>query len=125
MQFAPAPQNPAAFEEFISDTMRASPTPGMSHALLSGIDVYGLCRYAAGVGTAQERAETERQLIDHPWAHSRVVALVMGGRVPDSPAAYVLGAARTADFEEQLEALTDEVSADPEADLAELIDAIG
>lgn len=124
MHVAPAPGNPAsvAFEKFVTDGLRTTRTPDMSHALKSGVDVYGLCRYAAGVmRSAQERAEIERQLIDHPWARSRVVALVRGARVPWSLAASVLSAVR----DDELTTLTEAVSADPERVLAELLDSIG
>ena len=126
MPFAPAPKparpsNPVAFEEFLDTALRTAPAPGMSHALKSGVDVYGICRYAAGAVTVQERAEIETQINDHPWAHSRVVALVKGAREKRSLADRVLHAARR----EAWCGLIDTVSADPEAELAKLIDSIG
>ncbi len=122
MPFATPPTNLAAtFGRLVDEALRARPTPDASHALMSGVDVYGLCRYAAVACSKQERGAMQRQLLDHPWAHSRVVALVKGARDPGSVAAAVISAARRGAWT----GLAGSVSADPEADLAKLLDSIG
>jgi len=124
MHYAPQPAsrpNPAAFEKLVTDVLRTRTAPDMETALVSGVDVYGLCRYATGVVTPQERAEIQAQITDHPWALSRVVALVKGARTKRSLADRILRAARRGAWS----GLIDTVSADPERQLAKLLDSIG
>ena len=112
------------FTSLLAATTIARSTPDF--ALESGIDVYGLCRYAAGLVTGHERTVIESQLARHPWALNRVVTLVKGvrGPSPDPMAVRILEAARSGNWSGLLASRGDAGAAeevDPEAALVGLL----
>ena len=114
---APEPSNgPADFARLINTAIRAR-TPDRD--LRSGVDVYGLCHYAAGDVPAAERIRVHHQLLASPWAMSRVIALVKGARTPGSLATTVLEAARSGDWSGLLAS-----GPDSALELARLLDAL-
>jgi len=116
------------FADLLTEANLARTTPDF--ALESGVDVYGLCRYAAGVVSSHERIVIERQLARHPWAFSRVVALVKAtrGPSPDPKAVRILDAARSGNWSGLFASRGDAAALedlDPEAALVGLLADIG
>ncbi len=91
MSFAPAPAphtNPAVFEELLTQAFTHRATPDF--ALKSGVNVYGLVRYAAGTCEPEERQAVESDLSRLPWCMEVVVALVKSARVVDNHETHTL-----------------------------------
>lgn len=117
MKPAANPDGPTAFAHLIDAAARAPQTP--DQALRSGVDVYGVIRYAAGVVSVDERTVIEAQLARSPWAMDRVVALVKGARTLGSIATTILDTARSGDWSGLLAS-----GPDPEHHLALLLNTL-
>jgi len=116
------------FADLLTEATAARTAPDF--ALESGVDVYGLCRYAAGAVSSHERRVIEGQLARHPWAMDRVVALVKAtrGPSPDPRAVRILEAARSGNWSGLLASRGDTGAAeeaDSEAALVGLLAEIG
>ena len=92
---APSPRpntSPAAFEGLLEEAMThhrsAVCTP--DYALRSGVNVYGVLRYAAGACGEQERLEAQSDVARSPWALNVVTSIIKAARDPESKAALLL-----------------------------------
>ena len=112
----PAPQapSPRQFEALIGDALRHRNKIHMTpdFALKSGVNVYALARYAAGVSDQEERQAVQGDLVRLPWCMRVVTALVKAARV-EGDARDLLESARTGAHEklgeDELTALLEEV----------------
>jgi len=84
------------------------------HALRNGVNPKEIIRYATGQLTAGQRTAIQEMLAISPWATGRVTALIMAKRDPNSLGARILRG--------ELDFYGD--SADPDADLAKLLDQV-
>ena len=75
-------RGPHAFQNLLDSTLpqlhQYRKTP--DYALKSGVCVYGLVRYAAGVCSEQDRAHIQGMLLRCPWTMEVIVRLVKGAR---------------------------------------------
>lgn len=76
----PRPLEPAAFDTLVDAAARQRHAAAGATALNAGLDLQGLCRFAAGAVAAGERRHVEAQLASTPWATARVAALIRGAR---------------------------------------------
>lgn len=76
----PRPLEPEAFNDLVDAAARSRRGAAGAAALAMGLDLQGLCRFAAGAVRAEERRQVEAQLASTPWATSRVSALLVGAR---------------------------------------------
>lgn len=77
---APRPLEPEAFPALLDAATRYRRGAAGAAALSAGLDLVGLCRFAAGALPASERRQVETQLASTPWATTRVAALIRGAR---------------------------------------------
>ena len=85
---APRPSNPAAFEDLLAQALVHRTTPDF--ALKSGVNVYGLVRYAAGACEPGERQAVESDLGRLSWCTEVVVELVKSAREVDNHETHTL-----------------------------------
>ncbi|MBX3469200.1 MAG: hypothetical protein KF878_20190 [Planctomycetes bacterium] len=76
----PRPLEPDAFPDLVDAAARHRRAAPGAAALDAGLDLQGLCRFAAGALRPGERGHVEGQLATTPWATTRVAALVRGAR---------------------------------------------
>ncbi len=76
----PRPLEPEAFNDLVDAAARYRRGAAGPVALDAGVDLQGLCRFAAGALAAGERRQVEAQLATTPWATTRVAALLRGAR---------------------------------------------
>lgn len=76
----PRPLEPEAFHDLVDAAARYRRGAAGAAALDLGVDLQGLCRFAAGALSAGERRQVEAQLATTPWATTRVAALLRGAR---------------------------------------------
>jgi hypothetical protein len=74
------PLEPETFHALVEAAARQRSNAGARLALDAGVDLQGLCRFAAGALSATERRQVEAQLATTTWATSRVAALLRGAR---------------------------------------------
>lgn len=77
---APRPLEPEAFPALLDAATRHRRGAAGAAALDAGLDLQGLCRFAAGSLAPAERRQVETQLASTPWATSKVAALIRGSR---------------------------------------------
>lgn len=98
----PRPLEPESWNDLIDAAGRARRGTAGPAALDAGVDLRGLCRFAAGALAAGERRQVEAQLATTPWATTRVAALLRGARdaaAHGGLARGVLEAARAGDVD--------------------------
>jgi hypothetical protein len=84
------------FDSFLDSVLVRLPELHLTpdYALQSGVCVYALVQYAAGVCKTEDRSWVEGWLTALPWTMRTVVALVKGGRIEGSVESCLLNQAR-------------------------------